>query len=88
MNKVRSLFANPHTSCAAIVYALCELLSIWFPDYQQQLDQTKGWAVVYGFLLAGDGSKVDVGADEKTPPSGSSSSGGIGLHDDRPRDEV
>jgi hypothetical protein len=59
VNKLSLLLANKHTTGAAVVYALCELLTIWAPDYKAQLDQTKNWALVYGLLLAGDSKPIN-----------------------------
>jgi hypothetical protein len=59
MNKLQILLANKHTTGAAAFYALCELLSIWFPDYKPQLDATRSWALVYGLLLAGDSKPIN-----------------------------
>ena len=64
MNKLQLLLANKHTTGAAVVYALCELATIWFPAYKPQLDLTKQWALVYGLLLAGDSKPINGHNDE------------------------
>ena len=63
-NKLAALLQNKHTTGAAAVYALCELLTIWFPDYQAQLDATKNWALVYGLVFAGDAKPINGKHDE------------------------
>lgn len=66
MNKLSTLLANKHTTCAAALYAMCELATIWFPDYKPQLDATKSWALVYGLLLAGDSKPFTKPLNETT----------------------
>ncbi len=56
------LWANKHTSTAAVTIAGLELVSglvsIWAPHYQAQTDQTvkliQKLAIMYGFIMAGD----------------------------------
>lgn len=75
MNTLERIFSNKHTTAAAVVYAACELLAIWFPAYKAELDATKQWSVVYGFLLSGQ-------AKEPAEPSVtvSSDNQGMGLN--------
>lgn len=72
MNRLQVLLSNKHTTGAAVLYALCELASIWFPDFKPQLDATKSWALVYGLLLAGDSKPLSGSNETKiiTPPPG------------------
>ncbi len=67
MNLIKTCLANKHTSTAAMVVAgvsiLVGILSIWFPDYSDKLDQTayyvKNSAMAYGLLMAGDQKKPE-----------------------------
>lgn len=66
MNKLSLLLANKHTTGAAVLYAVCELATIWFPAYKPQLDATKSWALVYGLLLAGDSKPINGNNNDET----------------------
>ena len=64
MNQAIALFtrlaSNPHTSISGIVFAACKFLSIWFPQYKQQLEATEGLALGYGLMMAGDSGTSNV----------------------------
>lgn len=58
MNQIISLLtriaANPHTSIAGFVWAVCKLGAIWLPAHKAQFDATEAVAVGYGLFMAGD----------------------------------
>lgn len=64
MNRIQMLLQNRHTTGAALVAAFCQLATIWFPDYKEQLDATQNWAMVYAMLLAGDSKPISGSSDE------------------------
>ncbi len=59
---LKSILANKHTSGAALVVGVLELVSavgaIWFPAYKEQLNMTvteiQKFALMYGLVMAGD----------------------------------
>ena len=54
MSMLKTISVGKHTTIAAILYAMCELLIIWMPDHAVQLEMSKNWVIVYGLLFAGD----------------------------------
>lgn len=58
----RRAVANKHTSGAAVVFAIGELINrltaVWLPAYTVQMDSTvkaiQHFAIIYGLIMAGD----------------------------------
>lgn len=65
MNLLQTLWANKHTSTAAVVYVVAKLAveigAIWLPAHKAQFEGTanviESAAVAYGLLAAGDGKQ-------------------------------
>ena len=76
---INKLWANKHTSGAALLFGVCELMGgitrIWFPYYENQMKQTtqliQHVAVIYGLVMAGDAASTLKQNNETNTPTAS-----------------
>lgn len=65
LDRLKILLSNKHTTGAAVVYGLCAIGQVWFPEHADKFHKTGQIALGYGLLLAGD-AKPSIPPEPKT----------------------